>query len=59
MLDGAGPHARELACDVARQDPPPGVSPEEAIAAVDDVVASVGDACPDCEPQRESIHHRE
>jgi hypothetical protein len=30
MVDRADPHARERALLVARQDPPPGASPEEA-----------------------------
>lgn len=46
--DRADPHARERAFDIARQDPPTGFSPEEAIAEVRDVLDSIGDSCPEC-----------
>ena len=36
---------------VARQEPPPGVSPDEAAAAVDGVLGSIGDTCPECPPE--------
>lgn len=48
--DRADPHARERAFDIARQDPPAGVSPEEAIAELRDVLDSIGDSCPECPP---------
>jgi hypothetical protein len=48
--DRADPHARERALLVARRDPPPGVSPEEAVAAVHDVLDAIGDTCPECPP---------
>ncbi len=48
MRDRADPHARERARSIARQDPPPGVSPEEAEADVCDVLDSIGDTCPEC-----------
>jgi hypothetical protein len=48
--DGADPHARERAMLIAEQDPPPGFSPEEAAAAVEDVLCSTGDTCPECRP---------
>jgi hypothetical protein len=48
MQDRADPHARERATSIARQDPPPGVSPEEAAAEVREVLDSIGDACPEC-----------
>ena len=51
MRDRADPHARERASSIARQDPPPGVSPEEAEAEVCDVLDSVGDTCPECPPE--------
>ena len=50
MRDRADPHARERALLIARQDPPPGVSPEEAIAELRDVLSSIGDTCPECPP---------
>jgi hypothetical protein len=49
--DHADPHARERALLVARQDPPPGVSPDEAVAAVRDVLDTIGDPCPECPPE--------
>jgi hypothetical protein len=49
--DRADPHAREHALQVAREDPPPGVSPDEAVAAVRDVLDAIGDTCPECPPE--------
>jgi hypothetical protein len=51
MQDRADPHAREHAFDIARQDPPPGLSPEVAEAEVREVLESIGDTCPECPPQ--------
>ena len=48
--DRADPHARERALLLARKDAPPGVSPEQAAAAVEDVLGSIGHACPECPP---------
>jgi hypothetical protein len=48
MQDRADPHARERAFDFARRDPPAGVSTEEAVAKVRDVLDSIGDTCPEC-----------
>jgi hypothetical protein len=50
MRDRADPHARDRAFLIARQDPPPGVSPKRAVAAIEDVLGSVGDTCPECPP---------
>lgn len=50
MQDRADPHARERAFDIARRDPPPGISPEAAAAEVSDVLNSIGDSCPECLP---------
>lgn len=52
MQDLADPHARERAF-VARRDPPAGASPEEAAAAVRDVLDSIGDTRPECPPEPE------
>jgi hypothetical protein len=49
--DRADPHARDRALIVARQEPPVGISPDEAVAAVEDVLGSIGDACPECAPE--------
>jgi len=53
MQDGADPHARERAFDIARQDPPADVSPQAAEAAIRDVLDSIGDSCPECAPDEE------
>jgi acetyl-CoA acetyltransferase len=50
MQDRADPHARERAFDIARVDPPVGVSPDAAAAEVRDVLNSIGDTCPECPP---------
>jgi hypothetical protein len=50
MRDRADPHARERAFDVARQDPPLGVSRQAAAAVIAEVLDSIGDTCPDCPP---------
>jgi hypothetical protein len=51
MQDRADPHARDLAFHLARRDPPPGISPEAAVAAVNVVLDSIGDTCPECPPE--------
>lgn len=48
MKERADPHARQRALDIARQDPPMGLSPEQAISEVRDVIDSIGDTCPEC-----------
>jgi hypothetical protein len=50
MQDRADPHARERAFDIARRNPPAGVSTDEATAEVRDVLDSIGDTCPECPP---------
>jgi hypothetical protein len=42
------PHARQRAFDIARQDPPAGVSPEAAAVAIAEVLDGIGDTCPEC-----------
>lgn len=49
--DRADPHAREHAVDIARRDPPPGLSPDAAVAEVREVLESIGDGCPECPPE--------
>ena len=51
MKDRADPHAHERALVIARQDPPPGVSPDQAVAEVRDALDSIGDSCPGCSPE--------
>lgn len=48
VRERADPHARERALIIARDDPPPGISPALAVAAVEDVLGSIGDSCPEC-----------
>ena len=50
MQERADPHARERAFAIARNDPPQGVSPDAAAAEVRDVLNSIGDTCPECQP---------
>jgi hypothetical protein len=50
MQDRADPHARERAIPIARQDPPAGFSPDDSVAAIEDVLGSIGDTCPECPP---------
>ena len=42
------PHARERAFEIARQDPPRGVSPETAAIAIAEVLDGIGDSRPEC-----------
>ena len=46
--DRTDPHAREQALRVAREEPLAGLSPEEAVAAVYEVLESIRDTCPEC-----------
>ena len=48
MQDRADLHTRERAFDIARRDPPAGVSTDEAAAEIRDVLDSIGDTCPEC-----------
>jgi hypothetical protein len=50
MQERADPHARESAFDIARQDPPEGISAANATAEIEDVLNSIGDTCPECPP---------
>jgi hypothetical protein len=46
--DRADPHARDRALQIARQDPPAGVSLDDAVAEIREVLDSIGDTCPEC-----------
>ena len=46
--DRADPHTRDAALLLARDEPLPGLSPDEAVAAVRRVLDAVGDTCPEC-----------
>jgi hypothetical protein len=48
--DQADPHARDIAFDIAKQDPPFGLSADDAVAEIREVLALVGDTCPECLP---------
>ncbi|MCK1483359.1 hypothetical protein IVB25_11640 [Bradyrhizobium sp. 193] len=47
--DRADPHARKRALDIARQEPPDDLSPDQAVAEVREVLDSIGDSCPECD----------
>jgi hypothetical protein len=51
MQDRADPHARKRAVTIAQEDPPAGVSPDVAVAAIREVLDSIGDTCPECAPE--------
>ena len=46
--DRSDPDTRIRAREEARLNPFPGESPEACIAALDEVLASIGDNCPEC-----------
>jgi hypothetical protein len=48
MQERADPHARERAFEIARRDPPAGVSREAAVGKICAVLDSIGDRCPEC-----------
>jgi hypothetical protein len=50
MKDRTDPHAKQRAIEIASEAPLPGLSQDEAVAAVKDVLNSIGDTCPDCPP---------
>jgi hypothetical protein len=53
MQDRADPHARHRAFVIASQDPPLGVSSQVAAAAIQELLDSIGDTCPECPPADE------
>ena len=42
------PDARRRACDAARAHPLQGLSSDDAVTAVHDVLGAIGDTCPEC-----------
>jgi hypothetical protein len=52
MIDCADPQAHDRAFDIARRDPPPGISPKAAAVVIAEVLESIGDTCPECPPVR-------
>jgi hypothetical protein len=50
-LDAGTAATRTPASDIARQDPPSGITPEAAAGAIAEVLDSIGDTCPECLPK--------
>jgi hypothetical protein len=50
MKERGDPRARSRAIDLAKFDPPAGYSSEQAVTELLDVLASIGDECPECPP---------
>jgi hypothetical protein len=50
MIDRADPQAHDRAFDIARREPPPGISPKVAAVVIAKVLESIGDTCPECPP---------
>jgi hypothetical protein len=48
MRDRSDPHALEHAREMAVHHPFPGTSPDQSLAAIDEVMSSIGDTCPEC-----------
>ena len=48
LCDATDPEAWRLARQVASTDPFVGASPAEAVAAIEDIMNSIGDTCPEC-----------
>ena len=42
------PDAHARAFDAARANPPAGLSPDQAVTTLYDVLGGIGDTCPDC-----------
>jgi hypothetical protein len=51
MQDRADPHARKRAFDVARHDSPPGTWSKAAVVMIEEILAGIGDTCPECPPE--------
>ena len=47
-VDGADPEAWNRAREEAWRNPYAGATPEACIAAMDEIMRSIGDSCPDC-----------
>jgi hypothetical protein len=48
MQDRTDTHARARAVAIARQHPPTGFSPEQAVGEIRELLDSIGDTCPEC-----------
>jgi len=51
MRDRSDPDAGGRALLIARHEPPLGISSEQAVTAVRDVLDTIGDTCPECPPE--------
>jgi hypothetical protein len=49
MRDRTDPDAWNKAREVARHSPFPGTSPAVSVAALNNIMRSIGDTCPDCD----------
>ncbi|QQO19118.1 hypothetical protein JJB98_03935 [Bradyrhizobium diazoefficiens] len=49
--DRADPHSCQRASNRAAQEPPDGLSSDEAVAEIRDLLGSIGDTCPECPPE--------
>jgi hypothetical protein len=52
MIDRADPQAQDRAFDIARRDPPPGISRKAAAVVIAEVLEPIGDTCPECRISR-------
>jgi hypothetical protein len=48
IVDPGDPQAHDRAFDIARRDPPPGISPKAAAVVIAEVLDSIGETCPEC-----------
>jgi hypothetical protein len=48
IIDGTDPDAWRAAREIASGEPFRGATPAEAVAALNDVMQSIGDRCPEC-----------
>jgi hypothetical protein len=47
--DRSDPESWNQAREAAQHSPFPGTTPEESVAALDEVMRGMGDSCPDCD----------
>jgi hypothetical protein len=48
IVDLGDPQAHDRAFDIARRDPPPGISPKASAVVIAEVLDSIGETCPEC-----------
>lgn len=49
MQDCAAACARDRAFDIAKRDPPAGITPQAAAVVIAEVLGGIGDTCPKCD----------